>query len=177
MRLTRSFIRDDCERRSEKSMAVSGRGTIPGQRTHVTQVNSGVISFSSILIQLEWTVTYPGPRRRLWSGRRAAAAGSGWTLIHVEYTTHCQRGGEQHRTASLTPRKHHVILNSCFIQSSVIIRAASNQSTCWLSSQQVIWGLKHAHQGSKTSANTLFCPKLVINIKEIDNWCLLTHLQ
>lgn len=104
MRLTRSFIRDDCERRSEKSMAVSGRGTIPGQPTHVTQVNSGVISFPSILIQSRWTVTDPGPRRRLWSGRRAAAAGSGWTLIHVEYTTHCQRGGEQHRTAFLTPQ-------------------------------------------------------------------------
>lgn len=32
--LTRSLIRDDCERRSEKSMAVSGRGTIPATQVH-----------------------------------------------------------------------------------------------------------------------------------------------
>lgn len=36
--LTRSLIRDDWERRSEKSMAVSGRGTMPVNKSSATKM-------------------------------------------------------------------------------------------------------------------------------------------
>lgn len=118
LRLTRSFMRVDWERRSEKSMAVSGRGTMPGpQHTHYIQRDtvkpvctwmqldqktqnkarktSTVNSTYTCCRYMEDThacaLTDRGLSRRLWRGRPAAAAGSGWTRIRAESTTRCQR--------------------------------------------------------------------------------------